>query len=71
MSSWPEPVFDLRFRTVANQAGAEGCLNVLDSKLAIQWPLGVALLTERDGSNPMLTNEFVGFPEAQAYAKHY
>jgi hypothetical protein len=37
----------------------------------IKWPLGVAVFSERDGSNPMLTNEFVGFLEAQAYAKHY
>ena len=51
--------------------GAEDGLDAQCPGLAIKWPLGVAVLPERDGSNPMLANEFVGFLEAQIYAKHH
>ena len=61
----------LYFHTAAYQSGAEGGLNAQDPKLAIKWPLNVAVLSERDGSHPMLTNEFMGFLELQDYAKHH
>ena len=61
----------LYFHTAAYQSGAEGGLNSQDPKLAIKWPLSVAVLSERDGSHPMLTNEFMGFLELQDYAKHH
>jgi dTDP-4-dehydrorhamnose 3,5-epimerase len=50
----------LYFHTAAYQPGAKGGLNALGPKLAIKWPVGVAVLSERDASHPMLTNEFVG-----------
>lgn len=38
----------------------EGALNVMDPILAIEWPLDVAEMSERDRSHPMLDPEFVG-----------
>ena len=53
----------LYFHTAPYQPGAEAGLNAQDPKLAIKWPLSVAVLSEHDGSHPMLTNEFMGFLE--------
>lgn len=39
---------------------AEGGLNVLDPRLAIDWPLGIAELSERDRTHPMLAGDFDG-----------
>jgi len=49
--------------SAAYNPAAEAGLNALDPKLAIKWPLSVAVLSERDRSHPMLTGEFVGFLE--------
>ena len=61
----------LYFHTATYQAGAEGGLNALDFRLAIKWPLGVTILSDRDRSHPMLTNEFEGFSEEHNHAKHH
>ena len=61
----------LYFHTAAYQAEAEGGLNALDFRLAIKWPLGVTILSDRDRSHPMLTNEFEGFSEEYNHAKHH
>jgi len=39
---------------------AEGALNAMDSKLAIQWPQQVTEISERDKSHPMLDDMFKG-----------
>jgi dTDP-4-dehydrorhamnose 3,5-epimerase len=39
---------------------AEGGLNVLDPRLAIDWPLGIAEISERDRMYPMLAADFEG-----------
>ena len=46
--------------TASYMPDAEGALNVLDPRLAIDWPLGVARLSERDRMHPMLTADFDG-----------
>lgn len=61
----------LYFHTATYQAGVEGGLNALDFRLAIKWPLGVTILSNRDRSHPMLTNEFEGFSEEHNHAKHH
>lgn len=38
----------------------EGGLHPQDPRLAISWPLPVAVLSERDAQHPLLTDEFVG-----------
>lgn len=57
--------------TAAYQAGAEGGLNALDFRLAIKWPMDVAMLSDRDRSHPMLTNGFEGFSEEHSHAEHH
>ena len=46
-------------------------LNALDFRLAIKWPLGVTILSDRDRSHPMLTNKFEGFSEKYNHAEHH
>lgn len=41
-------------------AGAEGALNVRDPALAIEWPLPITELSERDARHPAITSEFTG-----------
>jgi dTDP-4-dehydrorhamnose 3,5-epimerase len=57
----------LYFHTAPYQASAEAGMNALDPQLAIEWPLnvGVAMLSDRDRSHPMLTKEFKGFQEEE------
>jgi dTDP-4-dehydrorhamnose 3,5-epimerase len=42
------------------QPGAEGGLNVTDPALAIDWPLTIHNMSERDRNFPLLTPEFPG-----------
>ncbi len=46
--------------TASYAPDAEGGLNVLDPCLAIDWPLGIAGLSERDRMRPMLAADFDG-----------
>jgi len=50
----------LYLHTVAYQPSAEGGLNVLDPKFAIQWPLPVAGLSPRDAAHQFLSDAFSG-----------
>ena len=38
----------------------EAALNVRDSKLNIRWPLKITEISERDGSHPMIKEDFEG-----------
>jgi len=38
----------------------EGAINVMDPKLAIEWPLQVTEISERDKNHPMLDGNFEG-----------
>lgn len=44
-------------------ADREGALNAMDPKLAINWPLDVADISDRDKNHPMLESKFVGVAE--------
>jgi len=44
----------------AHVAEAEGGLSPTDPRLAITWPLPIAMLSPRDASHPQLTPAFVG-----------
>ena len=44
----------LYFHTAAYHASAEDGLNALDPGLAIEWPLDVDVLSDRDRSHPMI-----------------
>ena len=50
----------LYIHSAAYAPGAEGALNALDPALAIDWPLEVTELSERDSSHPMLDSQFEG-----------
>jgi dTDP-4-dehydrorhamnose 3,5-epimerase len=50
----------LYFHTAAHHAQAEGGLNARDPRLAIDWPLPVEGLSNRDASHPMLNANFAG-----------
>ena len=39
---------------------AEAALNVIDSRIGIDWPLDIAELSERDRSHPLIENDFKG-----------
>jgi dTDP-4-dehydrorhamnose 3,5-epimerase len=41
-------------------AAAEAALNVLDQRIAIDWPLPFADLSHRDANHPCLASEFTG-----------
>ncbi len=42
------------------QSEAEGALNVQDPRLAIDWPLGITEISERDRQHPMIDMNFTG-----------
>ena len=42
------------------QPNAEGALNANDPRLAINWPLKITDMSERDKNNPMIDNDFQG-----------
>lgn len=46
--------------SAAYEPGAEGALNVRDPRLAIDWPLPFADLSERDARHPMVDDGFLG-----------
>jgi len=50
----------LYFHTADYNAEAEGALNVLDPRLAINWPEPITERSERDRSHAMLTEDFHG-----------
>jgi len=50
----------LYFHTTIYQPDAEGGLNALDPRLAIQWPLPVGGLSPRDAGHPFLDDKFSG-----------
>lgn len=50
----------LYFHTAIYQPSAEGGLNALDPRLAIQWPLSITEQSSRDLAHPMLTSDFIG-----------
>ncbi len=50
----------LYFHTVPYRADAEGALNALDQRLAIQWPLPVTEQSIRDKEHPMINTGFQG-----------
>ncbi len=47
--------------SAAYNAEAEGGLNPRDSKLAIEWPIEITELSNRDADHPMIDENFVGF----------
>lgn len=48
------------FHTADYKAEAEGALNALDPRLAINWPEPITYRSERDTSHAMLTDNFHG-----------
>jgi dTDP-4-dehydrorhamnose 3,5-epimerase len=50
----------LYFHTADYQAKAEGALNALDHRLAINWPQPITERSARDQGHPMLTEDFLG-----------
>ena len=50
----------LYLHTCAYSAAAEGAVNARDPSVAIDWPLTIAALSERDQSHPYLDKEFSG-----------
>jgi len=46
--------------SVAHRPEAEGGLNPQDPKLAINWPLEITELSERDAQHPMVNENFAG-----------
>lgn len=50
----------LYFHTAAYAPEAEGGLNILDPRLAINWPLPVTGLSPRDAEHPLLNDDFAG-----------
>ena len=50
----------LYFHTADYNADAEGALNVLDPRLAINWPQPISDRSERDKNHSMLTDDFHG-----------
>ncbi len=50
----------LYLHTAAYQSEAEGGLNVRDPRLAIEWPLPIAALSQRDADFPLLDETFAG-----------
>ena len=60
----------LYFHTAAYHAEAEGGVNALDPLLAIEWPLEVTTLSDRDRAHPWLAAVFEGLDEVYRHAKH-
>jgi dTDP-4-dehydrorhamnose 3,5-epimerase len=50
----------LYLHTAAYHAAAEGAVNAADPRLAIEWPLPIADLSDRDRRHPMVTAAFEG-----------
>lgn len=50
----------LYLHSQAHAPDSEGGLNVLDPRLAVNWPLPLSTLSERDRSRPFLTASFEG-----------
>ena len=50
----------LYFHTSPYTSNAEGALNALDPKLAIQWPLKVTEQSTRDKEHPMIKTDYKG-----------
>ena len=50
----------LYFHTADYNAEAEGGLNALDPRLAIEWPLPISERSARDIAHPILTDNFSG-----------
>lgn len=56
-----EPDCELFYlHTATYSPGFESGLNARDSRLAIQWPLPIEMLSARDGALPMLGKDFEG-----------
>jgi dTDP-4-dehydrorhamnose 3,5-epimerase len=51
----------LYLHTAAFQPGSEIGLQPRDPALAIQWPLPIAELSQRDAAHPLLDGQFAGF----------
>jgi len=47
--------------SAAYQCETEGGLNPQDLKLAIEWPLEISELSDRDAHHPMIDQDFAGF----------
>lgn len=50
----------LYLHTASFHAAAEGALNIADPALAIDWPLPVTEVSERDRAHPFLDKQFLG-----------
>jgi dTDP-4-dehydrorhamnose 3,5-epimerase len=50
----------LYFHSESHVPEAEGGLHPLDPRLAIHWPEVVTMMSDRDGSRPLLTTDFEG-----------
>jgi len=50
----------LYLHTAAYAQTAESALNALDPIVAIEWPLEISELSQRDASHPLLTRDFEG-----------
>jgi dTDP-4-dehydrorhamnose 3,5-epimerase len=50
----------LYLHTAAYHPAAEGAVNAIDPRLAINWPLPIAEMSERDRSHPLVTPAFEG-----------
>jgi dTDP-4-dehydrorhamnose 3,5-epimerase len=50
----------LYFHTHSYHPGAEGGLNPQDPRLAITWPLAIAVVSDRDAAHPLLEESFSG-----------
>jgi len=50
----------LYLHTAAYEATSETAVNARDPRLNIEWPIEITEMSERDRSQPMLSNEFTG-----------
>ena len=50
----------LYFHTASYQSSSEGGINPFDSRLGIDWPLDVTLVSQRDSNLPYLNHNFLG-----------
>lgn len=50
----------LYLHSAMHQSQAEGALNAMDEKIAIEWPLTVTDISERDQLHPMIDSDFAG-----------
>ena len=54
----------LYFHTADYRHNAEGGINALDPRLALEWPEAIAERSERDTKHPMLQGDFLGLDVA-------